>query len=614
MYLPVIVVKWIYPFDFIISYIMSNSKHFTSILLPTLAIPVSSCYINHMAYDGIITYGITEELRDRLQYGKIEKVYQPGNEELVLQIHTRNGNVKLFASSSSQAARVCLTEGKFTNPPAPPNFCMLLRKHIQTGRITDIRQKGSDRIIEMDIEAQTELGFAVSKRLIFEIMGKHSNIVLVALDTGKIIDSIKRISIDVNRYRQLLPGLVYQYPPAQDKEPFRELSPEFSESLQENPENASNPKYLMSHIQGISPAISRELARSGNPVTRISEIVHQIENREMTPIVYMDGDRPLEYHLTELSEYAGTEKVTFSTISEAAEYFYAYREESNAMSQKTLPLRRTVQAAIDKARLKKKRLAEDLLQAENSEKYRLYGELLTANIHRVEPGAAEVTVISYYDNQPVTIPLDVKYSAAKNAQHYFKKYSKAKTAVHEKTHQLEETSEDIEYLESVLQSVETAASVDELAQIREELEETGFVRRRVQKGFRRKKAKPHPLEYRLPDGRTVYVGRNNKENDYLTTKMAGKRDLWFHTKDIPGSHVILPMEPDQSVEDLPDTLIYQVASIAAYHSKAKESQNVPVDFVPVRYVKKPSGAKPGMVIFTHNTTVYVDPKIPEEKK
>ena len=565
-----------------------------------------------MAYDGIITYGITEELKERLTFGKIEKVYQPGSEELVLQIHTRKGNVKLYASASSQAARVCLTDGKFVNPAAPPNFCMLLRKHIQTGRITNIHQRGSERIIEMDIEAQTELGFTVSKRLIFEIMGKHSNIVLVALDTGKIIDRIKRISIDENRYRQLLPGLHQRYPPNQDKGPFKEISTELSEKLDSDPEAAADPKYLLSHIQGISPGISRELARSGNPVERLEEILDSIENGTATPRVYLDEtDKPLEFHLTELGEYVGAQEKTFDSISEATEYFYTHREESNAIRQRSNPLHRSVQASLDKARLKKQRLGEDLLLAENSEKYRLYGELLTANLHRVEPGAHEVTVISYYDNQPVTIPLDEKYAASKNPQNNFKKYSKAKTAVHEKTHQLEETSKDILYLESVLQSIESAHTLEELNQIREELEDTGYVRKRAQKGFRRKKSKPHPIEYTLPTGRKVFVGRNNKENDYLTTKMAGKRDLWFHTKDIPGSHVILPLEPNQSQEDIPEEIIYQEASIAAYHSKGKESQNVPVDFVPIRYVKKPSGAKPGMVIFTHNTTVYVDPKLPE---
>ena len=568
----------------------------------------------YMAFDGIITYGIAGELRGRLLLGKIEKVYQPGPEELVLLIHTKNGNVKLFASCGSQSARVCLTEGKFINPQQPPSFCMLLRKHLQAGRITDIRQKGSERILEIDIEAQTELGFTVSKRLIIEIMGKHSNIVLVNLETGKVVDSIKHVSIDINRYRQLLPGIVYQYPPSQDKEPFHEISPEFADSLDSDPEAAADPKYLLSHIQGISPAIARELAASGHPIERLQQITDDIAGRAAVPRIYLDEENtPREFHVTDLREYEGLKRIDFDTLSQCLEYFYSHREETNIIRQKAVPLRRSVKAALDKAQLKKKRLGEDLLRAENSERYRLFGELLTANLHLVEPGARSVTVTSYYDGQPVTIPLSEKLSAAKNAQQYFKKYSKAKTAVHEKTEQMEETAEDIRYLESVLQSIEETATEEGLDQIREELEDTGYVRRRAKKGFKRKKTRPKPLEYTLSDGSPLWIGRNNKENDYLTMKKAGKTDVWFHTKDIPGSHVILPLEPGQTVDDVPESIIYEAASAAAYHSKAKDSQNVPVDFVPIRYVKKPNGAKPGMVIFTHNTTVYVDPKEPSKR-
>ena len=565
-----------------------------------------------MAFDGVVIANIVYDMNRLLTGGRIYKIYQPEADELLLVVKNNKETYRLLISAGASLPLIYFTTKTKANPMTAPNFCMLLRKHIANGRIIDIWQPKLERIIHFTIEHLDEMGDLCRKDLIVEIMGKHSNIVLVALDTGKIIDSIKRISIDVNRYRQLLPGLEYRYPPKQDKVPFKEISAELSEKLDSDPEAAADPKYLLSHIQGISPGISRELARSGNPVERLEEILESIENGTAAPRVYLDETgKPLEFHLTELGEYVGAQEKTFDSISEATEYFYTHREESNAIRQRSNPLHRSVQASLDKARLKKQRLGEDLLQAENSEKYRLYGELLTANLHRVEPGAHEVTVISYYDNQPVTIPLDEKYAASKNAQNYFKKYSKAKTAVHEKTHQLEETSKDILYLESVLQSIESAHTLEELNQIREELEDTGYVRKRAQKGFRRKKSKPHPIEYTLPTGRKVFVGRNNKENDYLTTKMAGKRDLWFHTKDIPGSHVILPLEPNQSPEDIPEEIIYQVASIAAYHSKGKESQNVPVDFVPIRYVKKPSGAKPGMVIFTHNTTVYVDPKLPE---
>ena len=569
-----------------------------------------------MAYDGIITYAITEELGDRITSGKIEKVYQPGSEELLFLIHTRNGNVRLFISCNSQSARVCLTTGTYVNPEQPPTFCMLLRKHLQGGRITEIRQKDSERIIEIDIEAQNEMGFSVSRRLIIEIMSKHSNIVLVDIDTGKIIDSIKRISIDVNRYRQLLPGIIYKYPPEQDKIPFREVSADM--------ELPHDDRALMARIGGISPSISREmlancrekndvLVKSTEPAIRLLEITGSVESKTYTPRVYIDNGTPREFHITDLEEYEGLERIDFASLSECVEFYFSNREVSNLVRQKAMPLQKSVQASLSKALLKKKRLSEDLLNAENSDKYRLYGELLTANIHAVRPGSRKATVTNYYDGSLIDIPLDEKIGASANAQRYFKKYSKARTAIHEKQAQLEENEGDIAYLESVLQALDAADTVPLLEAIRDELESTGYVRRRQKVSQRKRKAaKPEPYRYTLSDGTLVLVGRNNIENDYLTLKLASKTDVWMHTKDIPGSHVIVRLEDGRNVNDLPAEIIYEAASIAAFHSKASGSTNVPVDYVPVRYVRKPNGAKPGMVIFTHNKTVYVDPKLPDK--
>ena len=568
-----------------------------------------------MAYDGIITYAAAKELKDRIVPGKIEKVYQPGPEDLLVHIHTQRGNVRLYISCNSQSARVCLTEGSYTNPDQPPTFCMLLRKHLQGGRITDVRQKDAERIMEIDIEAQNELGFSVCRRLIVEIMSKHSNIVLVDIETGKIIDSIKRISIDVNRYRQLLPGVVYKYPPAQDKLPFKEVT---AETLLPHDDRA-----IMAKVAGISPSISRELLAncytshdasviSVVPAKRLTEILASVEDGTARPRVYIDdAGTPREFHITELSEYEGLECRFFDTLSECVDFYYTNREASNLVRQKSQPLLKSVQASLSKALLKKKKLSEDLLSAENSDKYRLYGELLTANLHLVKPGDRKVTVTNYYDGSDITIPLDEKISAAANAQKYFKKYSKARTAIHEKQAQLEDNNRDIEYLESVIQNIESADNVPLLESIRDELEQTGYVRRRQKASQRKRKpAKPEPIRYELSDGTTVLVGRNNIENDWLTMKFASKTDVWMHTKDIPGSHVIIRLEDGRNVNDLPAELIYEAAAIAAFHSKAGSGDNVPVDYVPVRYVKKPSGAKPGMVIFTHNLTVYVTPKIP----
>ena len=556
-----------------------------------------------MAYDGIITYAEAKELRERIVPGKIEKVYQPCPEDLLVHIHTQRGNVRLFVSCNSQSARVCLTEGSFTNPDQPPTFCMLLRKHLQGGRITDVRQKDAERIMEIDIEAQNELGFSVCRRLIVEIMSKHSNIVLVDLETGKIIDAIKRISIDVNRYRQLLPGVIYKYPPAQDKMPFNEVTAES--------ELPRDDRALMARVAGISPAISREIAE--DPGRRLSEILASVEDGSARARVYIDEKgTPREFHITGLSEFEGLECRFFDTLSECVDFYYSNREQSNLVRQKSQPLLKSVQASLSKALLKKKKLSEDLLAAENSEKYRLYGELLTANLHLIKPGDRKVTVTNYYDGSEITIPLDEKISASANSQRYFKKYSKARTAIHEKQTQLEDNEKDIQYLESVIQNIEAADNVPLLDSIRDELEQTGYVRRRQKAAQRKKKgSKPEPLKYTLSDGTPVLVGRNNIENDWLTMKFASKTDVWMHTKDIPGSHVIVRLDDGRNVNDLPAELIYEAVSIAAYHSKAGSGDNVPVDYVPVRYVKKPNGAKPGMVIFTHNQTVYVKPQLPK---
>ena len=572
-----------------------------------------------MAYDGIITYAVAKELKERIVPGKIEKVYQPGPEDLLVHIHTQRGNVRLFISCNSSAARVCLTSGSYTNPEQPPTFCMLLRKHLQGGRITDVRQKDAERIIEIDIEAQNELGFSVCRRLIVEIMSKHSNIVLTDIESGKIIDAIKRISIDVNRYRQLLPGMIYKNPPAQEKLPFNEVD---AETLLPHDDRG-----LMARIAGISPSISRELlahcytsndasVRSVVPARKLREIIDSIDDGSARPRVYVDDEgTPREFHITTLSEFEELNTLFFDTVSECVDYYYTNRVASNMVRQKSAPLLKSVQASLSKALLKKKKLSEDLLSAENSEKYRLYGELLTANLHLIKPGDRKVRVINYYDGKEIDIPLDEKISASANAQRYFKKYSKARTAIHEKQAQLEDNGKDIEYLESVIQNIEAADSVPLLDSIRDELEQTGYAKRRQKASQRKKKnVKPSPLKYTLSDGTEVLVGRNNIENDWLTMKFASKTDVWMHTKDIPGSHLIVRLEDGRNVSDLPAELIYEAASIAAHHSKAAGSDNVPVDYVPVRYVKKPNGAKPGMVIFTHNQTVYVTPKLPESKK
>ena len=572
-----------------------------------------------MSYDGVVAAAAVSELQRNLTLGKIEKIYQPQSEQLIFNIHTKAGRKKLLLSVSGNHAGAYLTETVPENPTAPPVFCMVLRKHLNAGRITMIRQHENDRIIEIMLETVNEMGFSVNKKLIIEIMGKHSNVILTDMNSGKIIDSIKHISIDVNRARQLLPGKLYEYPPAQKKTPFSQITQEDISTLLTDPLQPG--RCLLSGIQGLSPALAETLtadlpdaslteeAFSATVFDRLRHLTHSIESGDFTPVVYLDeSGKPVDFHITELSIYgADYTSLHFETFSLAAEFYFQNRESSNLLKQKANALLRVINGEISRLRHKTQKLNEDLYRAENSEKYRLYGELLTANLHQVKPGASFVTVTSYYDGSELKIPLDPRYTPSRNAQIYYKKYGKAKTAVKEKKIQLDEVSQEIAYLESVLEFTEKARSLEELRTIRQELTDSGFLRRRKSRNIKEKPGKPSPYTYTLASGKKVFAGRNNKENDWLTLKKASSADIWFHTKDIPGSHVILFSEGQEPTKEE----LFETAAIAAWHSKGNNSENVPVDYTRVKYVKKPAGSKPGMVIFTHNKTLYVDPALPD---
>ncbi len=565
-----------------------------------------------MSFDGMVTFAAAKELKDKLLLGKIEKIYQPQPEQLLFSIHTKQGKQKLFISISGNHSAMYLVDKTPENPAVPPVFCMVLRKHLNTGRITDIVQYQNDRIIEILLETVNEMGFSVNKKLVIEIMGKHSNVLLIDMSTNKIIDSIKHVSIDVNRARQILPGKIYQYPPAQDKVPFAQITAADIDDMitdQLQPE-----RRLLDGIQGISPALAETLAASPDAAacySALQEIIKNAEDGTLAPVVYIDENRkPIDFHITPLTVYEDAyEAVRFDTFSQAAEYFFKNKESSNTIKQKSNDLLRVVKNHLDKMRLKTQRLNEDLYKAENSEKYRIYGELLTANLHMAKPGADSVTVLNYYDGTEMKIPLDPKYPPAKNAQNYYKKYGKFKTAIKEKKIQLEEVSQEIEYLESVVAYIERVRSIEEIDLLKQELVDSGYIRFKKVRQDQNKKDKPKPYNYTLSSGKTVLVGRNNKENDWLTLKKASSTDMWFHTKDIPGSHAILILNGAEPTEEE----LFETAAIAAFHSKGSDSENVPVDYTKVRHVKKPSGAKPGMVIFTHNRTLYVNPQLPSGK-
>ena len=631
-----------------------------------------------MAFDGIITRAAVRELSDVLADGRIDKIYEPEPDSIVLNIRTsgrfgaakddpdaadqyiRSEVVRLFASCHSSGASVRLIKTNPENPKEPYPFCMLLRKYIQGSKIVSVEQRGTERIIEFTLERLNELGLMVTKKLIFEIMGKYSNIILVDMSRRSakpghpglnefseadgasgcmILGSIKGVPSGISRVREILPGRLYEYPPAQDKIPFdmataegldfgtsdgemhyaasgeaNDAASEKTPAASDDPAREVNlSKMILSKIGGISPAVADELAARGSGEARkalIDETLESIEAGTFTPRVYEDeAGVPREFHIMRLSGYESLDEIQFETLSECMDYYFEHREQTSRITQRQNELIRPVQAALDKLNLKKQRLLEDLLRAEDSDKLRLYGELLTANMSMLTQGAKEITLTSYYDGSKVTIPLDPRWSPSKNAQSYYKRYAKSKTAVKEKNKQLDDTSESIEYLESCLAFIENASSIAELETLKTELEETGYMKRRRAAGKKPPRFKAAPREYETTDGFTVLVGRNNRENDVLTLEIASRGDYWLHTKDIPGSHVILRTGGHEPSE----TAILEAARLAALYSKAKNSGNVPVDYVPIRYVKKPSGARPGKVIFTHNKTVFVDPGEPCQK-
>ena len=531
-----------------------------------------------MAYDGFMTAAVLSEIRNSLKGSKIEKITQPESDQTVMQIRTSAGRKKLLLDVSPQGSRVQYTELDFENPQTAPNFCMLLRKHIQGGVITNVRQHGMERLVELDISTINEMGYSQLKRLIVETMGKHSNIVLADAESGKIIDSIKRVSIDINRVRQILPGVIYEYPPAGN----------------------------LANNRGYGPATNAAIENGAV----LPELPEESPDGVKT-YVYVDKDgKPKDFHVFRMPQYGSEfEEKEFQSLCVAMDWFYSKKQATNRQMQRASDLSRHINSLIDKYLLKKQRLLEEIRKADDADIYRLKGELLNANLHLAEPGARKVKVVSYYDGSELEIELDEKLSAAKNAQAYYKKYAKLKSSKKEKEAQLTECEADIDYLQSVQAMAHNAATGEELDALRDELASEGFVRQRAEQK-KKKKSKPSPRRYKLPSGLEVLVGRNNSENDYITFKLAQKTDWWFHTKDIHGSHVILVCNgTDPSPEDM-----YGAAAIAAWFSKGRDSQNVPVDYAPARHVKKPSGAKPGMVIFTNNGTVWIDPKDPESRE
>ncbi|MEH6889992.1 NFACT RNA binding domain-containing protein [Bacillus sp. JJ864] len=557
-----------------------------------------------MAFDGLFTRAITHEIANSLQKGRISKIYQPSKYEILLHIRANGKNQKLLLSAHPTYARMHLTTQNYDSPALPPMFCMLLRKHLEGGFIEKIEQIDLERMIQITIRSRNEIGDESLKTLIIEIMGRHSNIILVDSKTNIILDSLKHVSLAVNRHRTVYAGAEYVAPPTQQKiNPLQiETQEEFIRPLDFLSGNMD--KQLVGAYIGISPLFAKEVVTKAGMVNEhaLSEAFFTLQKpllqHQYTPSMITANGKEFFYLFT-LSHLKGEEK-TFSSVSELLDRFFFGKAERDRVKQQAHDLERFMQNEKAKNEKKLIKLHKTLEDAGKADKYQLFGELLTANMYATKKGDKEIEVINYYDENSgtVKITLDPLRTPSENAQRYFQKYQKAKNSIAIVEEQIEKTNEEIFYFDSLLQQMEAASSKD-IAEIREELAEEGYMRNRKAKNVKKKPAKPILDKYIASDGTEILVGKNNKQNDYLTNKLARRDEIWLHTKDIPGSHVVI-----RSLEPSDETLL-EAAKLAAYFSKAKESSSVPVDYTKIRHVKKPSGAKLGFVTYDNQQTVYV---------
>ena len=579
-----------------------------------------------MAFDAIAVRSLVNELNERIINSRIDKISQPERDEIIIHCRTFTENLKLVLSASSAHPRLHLTSVLKKNPQTAPMFCMLLRKHLGSGKITKIEQSGFERIVKFSIESYNELGDLTTKYLIIEIMGRHSNIILTD-NEYKILDSIKHIDFTISSVRQILPGLTYAEPPLQDKIPLIDFTNENNLNLS-LPERCD--KAIISQISGISPMIARELvyntffrtdimANSLNSnqaaalKLNVLKMCQNIKNNTFSPCMVTDisSGKILDFSAFKISQYENAAKVTqFESMNVLVDEFYSTRDMHERMKQKSADLTKLLANSIERTAKKLVILKRTLDDAKDREKYKIKGDLITANIYAIEQGVDKVTVNNYYeDGMPeITITLDPSLSPSQNAQKYYKKYNKAKTAQIHAKKQYDITECDLEYLESTLSALENAETESDLNAIRRELTDEGYLNKKPDKK-RRKDEVSKPMHFLSSDGFDIYVGRNNTQNDYLTLKFSNTSDMWFHTKNIHGSHTVIKLGLDKNI---PDSTLREAAEIAAYYSKARESSQVPVDYTQIKNVKKPNGAKPGMVIYDHYNTIYVTPKAPDE--
>lgn len=562
-----------------------------------------------MPLDAICLQAVVKEIAPLVVGSRIEKIQQPARDQVVLLLR---GNRRLLLCANPNQPRLHLTEILRDNPSQPPMFCMLLRKHLSSGRIVSLEQAPLERVVTLGIEATDEFGEQSRFSLVLELMGRNANLILCDRD-GRITDCLRRVDFEMSQQRQILPGLYYHLPPVQGKEdPLAVEREEFLSLFTEQiPE-----KWLTETFTAISPLIAREIvwrAYGSVDVRRADERLwdsfsvwqNAIKEERFTPFLLERNGKPLEFSYWEINQYGDyAQGQSCASFSQMLDRFYVEREQADRIRQKGQDLLKTATNAVNRVRRKIAMQEKEYAQTQNREQYRICGELLTANFYRMEQGQSRVTVENYYEENcpPVEITLDVRLSPQENAARYFKQYTKAKTAEKILSQQLEKGRSELAYLESVVQEISQAESEQDFNDIRAELTEGGYLHRggKKQPGFQRQSK---PREFRSTSGLRILVGRNNAQNDKLTTKTAQKWDIWLHTQKIHGSHVVLCTEGAQPDEQS----LYEAAVLAAWYSQGCEGSKVPVDYTPVKFVKKPAGSRPGMVVYTVYQTMTVEP-------
>ena len=576
-----------------------------------------------MPLDALCLSGVVHELQNALSGAKIDKIYQPGRDEVVLALRAPAGNVKLLLSANPSHPRAHLTQISRENPDKPPMFCMLLRKHLSGARLLELLQPPMERVVDLRLEALDELGDRVERRLVLEAMGRHSNLILLDGE-GRIMDCLRRVDSDMSARRQVLPGLFYRLPPAQEKLDPSSLDRAALESaLAAAPEESQADKWLLDTFGGLSPLICRELAfRAGGAtdarlhqmgeggrsrlLDELEGLLRSVQENSFTPVMLEKEGHPSDFTFQPISQYGpAVSCVPFPSFSALLDRFYEQRENQERVRQRGQDLIRSVTNARDRAARKIGLQEQELAATRDRERLRQFGDIITSNLHAMEKGMSRLTAADFYDPEcpQIHIPLDPLLTPQQNAAKYYKEYNKAKTAESILTLQLEKGRRDLDYLNSVLEAIALAEGERDLQEIRQELTDTGYLRRPSKARDRGKRVASKPMEFRSSSGLRISVGKNNTQNDLLTTKQAFKSDLWFHTQKIHGSHVILWTEGGQ-----PDlTSIQEAAQLAAWFSQGRANGKVAVDYTPVKYVKKPGSARPGMVVYTTYETAYVAP-------